>query len=608
LNPGDSIVVSVHYAPAAAGQPEMGQLDVGGGRSVKHVPLNGNSPAGSDCRLQALPDLLTFGVVPIGQSVSRSLTLTNVSSVTPCRLNGAMVDASSAPGFTVPAVPPTIDPLQNARVTVTFQPTAAGEARGRIHFASNDPRSPTDVAVFATVPPPGICVAPRVLSFGQVQTSRDIPFNITACGPQAVTVTGLPFTQPDAQFSLVSPPQIPFTLQAGATQAISVRYTPSPRSMGARAVVTVNSSDAMDPAIPVMLDGGPAIVPPSAGQYLYYWSVPPGSLGDQGDVFRLPLQGGMTSQPYWGSSTGQNCSGCHALSRDGKYLALIDYSFVPGIRIIDTARNMELGVRFRAPQAFLTSWRPDSATNPAYQFAYDDGTRVQIASIAGNIRTLQGTESPNEVNRMPNWGPNGKIAFVRGQTDFLAPGGFGMSGTSDVMIVDEGGGTPVRLNGASQNGMLNFYPSYSPDAPTPRRTLRSAWSPRTTPALSGCSPWPTGARAVRVSRPGATTGRCSASAPTDRAGRATGTSGTSRSTPPPAWRPAPRSTCPRPAPAASTTSRAGAPDSFLSISAHRPDRPPGIPRSAATPADSGAAAATATSREETIQSRPTCGR
>jgi hypothetical protein len=294
-------------------------------------------------------------------------------------------------------------------------------------------------------------------------------FNIIACGSRNVQITGLPFTMPDPQFTTVNPPTTPFMINQGAMQAITVRYTPTNQMTGAHAVISVNSDDMVSPSIPVTLDGGPEIVPPAAGKYLYYWSavIDPNSGAASGDIRRLALQGSGSAGPYWGSSTGKPCSGCHALSPDGRYLALSEFGSLGTfeLHVVDTMTQNEVTLPFRIGAAVQISWRPDVNSTPPYQFAFDDTQTIQITSVMGSgYTTLGGTSVQGSLNVMPSWGPNGKIAFVKGtQNDPNFGQPIGLGGTSDVMIVDEAGGTPQPLGGASGNGALNYYPSYSPD-------------------------------------------------------------------------------------------------------------------------------------------------
>jgi Tol biopolymer transport system component len=202
---------------------------------------------------------------------------------------------------------------------------------------------------------------------------------------------------------------------------------------------------------------GPVIVPPTAGRYLYYWEI---DLVGQGQsmISRMPLQGQPTPEVYWGPNVGKPCSGCHGVSPDGRYVAVVEAGNF-SLKVIDTQTDIEVALPFQITNTAFFTWKPDVNANPPYQFAYDDGDRIHLASvIAGYLGELQGANDPAYGSKMPSWGANGKIAFARGQPG----GGWSFYGPCDIMLIDETGGVPVVLNGASGNSFANYYPAYHP--------------------------------------------------------------------------------------------------------------------------------------------------
>jgi Tol biopolymer transport system component len=191
---------------------------------------------------------------------------------------------------------------------------------------------------------------------------------------------------------------------------------------------------------------------------LYFWRID----GGGGDIVRMPLQGALPmATPFWGPSTGKSCSGCHAVSPDGRFVALVDQAQNFAVRVVDTMTELEQTLSFESQSTLSISWRPDVNSAPPYQFAFDDERRINIASVTGGLLgTLTGADSVDYYQKMASWGPNGRIAFARSRT---ADSIVALSGTSDIMLIDEGGGTPVPLAGASGNGKLNYYPAFSPD-------------------------------------------------------------------------------------------------------------------------------------------------
>lgn len=171
---------------------------------------------------------------------------------------------------------------------------------------------------------------------------------------------------------------------------------------------------------------------------------------------RVPLQGSPVPTPYWGTRTGKQCSGCHSISPDGRYLAIVGLG---NIDIVDTRTQQAVAGSRPVSSLTFVSWNPDVNTSPPYQFAYGDNDAIQISSAqGGQVHTLRGADEPNFGHGMPTWGP-GKIAFVRGTQG----NGLHFWGPTDIMIVDEAGGVAVPLAGASLNNGGNFYPKFSPN-------------------------------------------------------------------------------------------------------------------------------------------------
>jgi hypothetical protein len=467
LATGDSVELTVRYAPIAAGNLDRGALSIVAGSVPQTVQLVGNAPVGAGCHLDVTPSYLNFGVVPMNTTKQETARITNVGH-DPCSIMQTVVIGGSTPGFYVSSQNAgTLGPGQFTDMVVVLDPMLGGPQQGFARVISNDAVHPwLDVPLSGQVIAPGICVDPTHLTFNG--SPEDIPFTITACGARPVTVSDLMWTRPDARFQLVSPPMLPFTLQPGDMQLVTVRYMANNTS-SALAVITVDSNDPIYPAIDVSMQGGTVPIPPTAGQYLYYWETE--SIG-QGNIMRYPLQMmGAMGTSYWGAANGHGCPGCHSISPDGRYVAFTSQRTDPTqttafkVEVLDTTTNLEVTLPFTSNQTTEIGWRPNVNTNPPYQFVYDDDGQIMIGSVSQMIGPLPGVAAPNMIDKMPTWGANGKIAFVRGtQAQCLDQATcIGLIGVAEIQIVDENGGTPQPLNGASQNGRLNYYPAFSPN-------------------------------------------------------------------------------------------------------------------------------------------------
>jgi hypothetical protein len=456
--PGQSEVVAIDYAPVQATMPDVGRLDVDNAGVTTSVDLTGNPLTEDGCFVEVTPSFLNFGAVEPGTARAMAVEVRNISDE-PCFIRGVAIGAGSSPDFieTAPNLA-VMFPGATRQVSVTYTPTAPGSATGTLEIDTNDALTGLfRVPLFATAASTGICVEPRHLPFGPTPGTSTMNFTIYACGAVDLTINALDWTTPDTEMSLVSPPSLPFTLASGDNRAITVQYTSSD-AQGDTAVVTVRSDDAVQPEIDVTVTGGPEIVPPSAGRFLYYWQIPNIS---GGDIMQLPLQGVRTPQPFWGPRVGKQCAGCHTVSPDGKYVAVVEG---PGLKIVDTSNNVAISPSTLMGTSYFT-WRPDPNTNPPYQYAYDDGSNIKIGALfAGELRTLVGADDPNYYELMPTWGSDGRIAFARGTqvSNGQAMGSsFGFMGATDIYVVDEVGGSPQLVVG--NNGGANYYPQFSPN-------------------------------------------------------------------------------------------------------------------------------------------------
>ena len=160
--PGGSFTAIVTYKPTAVTN-DTGTLTVtpGDGTTAATVSLTGTGQAGQGT-LTATPSSVSFGSVPLGQTSTQTVGLTNTGNL-PITITG-----STAPGvpFGLPAPVSsgiTLDPGYDLQVPVTFTPQSAGPVSSTYSLTASDGHNPAQrvsvpISGTATAPASGVAV------------------------------------------------------------------------------------------------------------------------------------------------------------------------------------------------------------------------------------------------------------------------------------------------------------------------------------------------------------------------------------------------------------------------------------------------------------------
>ncbi len=251
----------IDFQPGATGA-QQGTITINGSATVTVKGVAFDHPVPN---ILVASVALDFGSVQAGQTKDLTLAIGNSGSG-PLTVPSA---TSSDSRFRIasPALPFTVDPGASANVTVHFSPNAAGAVNAALVIASNDPslaKISVNVSGVGTAPTTvaTIDVAPVSLDFGTVTASqsKDLAVTITNKGTSSLVVSAL--SVGGSVFRVVSP-QTPLTLAPGASQPVTVRFTPA--TTGAQtAALTINSNDPGKPVITVSLAGTGAPISTSA--------------------------------------------------------------------------------------------------------------------------------------------------------------------------------------------------------------------------------------------------------------------------------------------------------------------------------------------------------
>ncbi len=253
LGPGQSISLSVKYAPGSAGSSSATITILSNSGMVSSVQLNVQgtavaptstssptpTPAPTSGALTIQPASLSFGNVAIGtqQTISGALINSGGTSLT---ITQASISPSS---FTIngAALPLTLAAGQSTNFTVTFTPAQSGAQAGTISIATTQgtssrlsrfrTRASSVPQIFSAsvsgtgVTPGQLAIGAASLSFGSIATgqSHTMPETITNSGGTAITVNQATVTGAGFQASGLT---TPMTLAPGQSASFNVIFAP----------------------------------------------------------------------------------------------------------------------------------------------------------------------------------------------------------------------------------------------------------------------------------------------------------------------------------------------------------------------------------------------
>ncbi|MFC1573525.1 choice-of-anchor D domain-containing protein, partial [Candidatus Eisenbacteria bacterium] len=209
LECGESQTISVTYTPQNCGNDTC---TLSTSSPCSNVSCSATGPSTPACSVS--PTNLSFNVGTIGQSQSRTFTITNTGCGT---LAGSVSESCSE--FSVSPSSYSLGPNQSSTITVTYTPQNCGN--DTCTLSTSSPCS--NISCSATGPSTPVCsVSPTSLSFnvGTIGQSQSRTFTITntACG----TLTGS-VSESCSEFS-VSPSS--YSLGPNQSSTITVTYTP----------------------------------------------------------------------------------------------------------------------------------------------------------------------------------------------------------------------------------------------------------------------------------------------------------------------------------------------------------------------------------------------
>jgi Abnormal spindle-like microcephaly-assoc'd, ASPM-SPD-2-Hydin len=194
-----------------------------------------------------------YGGVPMGQSASHTVTLTNTGSAGLTISKETQTDSNFKSSLSVPL---TLAAGQSTQFVVTFTPSFVGHINAAFIFTSNATAGRLVLGVHGggvkgTATAGSLAPSPASLNFSGVQmgSSQTLPETLTNSGNASVTVSSTK-VQGNSQFTLTAP-GLPLTLAAGHSMTLNVTFTPTGASTATGSISVASSV----PSLSIPLSG-----------------------------------------------------------------------------------------------------------------------------------------------------------------------------------------------------------------------------------------------------------------------------------------------------------------------------------------------------------------
>lgn len=248
VGPGQSATLTATFTPVAAGTAS-GTISVTSNvpGSPTSIPLSGT---GNQGQLSASPAIVAFGNVSVGGNTPQVISLNNTGSVA---LTISKASVSGA-GFSLSGLstPLTINAGASSTFTVTFAPTATGNASGSVSITSNALNPTLVINLTGAGIQSQLAATPSSVSFGNVTTGSNASQTITLSNFGTANLTITQATVTPSPFTM-SGLAVPLTINSGKSSTFTVAFAPA--STGSAAGSVTLASNAPNSPLTISLSG-----------------------------------------------------------------------------------------------------------------------------------------------------------------------------------------------------------------------------------------------------------------------------------------------------------------------------------------------------------------
>ncbi len=228
LLPNTSFTILVTFSPTTANNYSSSfviQTNAINGNKTVNLQGFGQSAAGGTATLS--PEQIDFGAIATGSSKTIALTVTNTGNLS-ISITGITLPSSPFSVSFVGTPPISLLPGTSFTILVAFSPATANNYSSSFVVQTNAANGNRTVNLQGVGVSPDISVTPSPpITFTDTPVDQSQSMNLSIKNNGTLTVTINDFDEPDAPFSITGLPSTPYSLTAGSTLNLVVRFSPA---------------------------------------------------------------------------------------------------------------------------------------------------------------------------------------------------------------------------------------------------------------------------------------------------------------------------------------------------------------------------------------------
>lgn len=218
--------------------------------STAKITVGSTDSAAGTPQLTLDTQLVDFGAVSAGMGGTAAVLEMANTGDADLQILGFGLDGSDGPFAISDTGASTLAPGQSTGAILTFDPDEAGSYAANLTVSSTDPAGLAQVVLVGEAEDGGVALDPSSFDFGTLSLGciGSVDVAVQNVGGSTITVNAVTLSGADGELTVDEGTPLPWTLTAGASQAVTVTYAPTLQHV-VFGTLTVNTTSTATPTV-----------------------------------------------------------------------------------------------------------------------------------------------------------------------------------------------------------------------------------------------------------------------------------------------------------------------------------------------------------------------